>query len=65
MLKPLASLYNDPRRDMRWIKLKKDFIPGAGDALDFHVVGASCKKERARELVGGSFSFISTVCAER
>ncbi|BGP16121.1 hypothetical protein JCM10213v2_004115 [Rhodosporidiobolus nylandii] len=51
MLKPLDSMYNDMQRGMRWVKLKKDFIPGAGDTLDFHVVGASWQKERGRELL--------------
>jgi len=55
MLKPLASRYNDWRRDMRWIKLKKDFIPGAGDTFDFHVVGASWNAKRGRELSGEAF----------
>ncbi|GAA6011978.1 hypothetical protein JCM10207_003447 [Rhodosporidiobolus poonsookiae] len=50
MLKPLTSRYNDVRRGQRWVKLKKDFIPGAGDTLDFHVIGASWQKQRGREL---------------
>ncbi|GAA5851191.1 hypothetical protein JCM8547_004160 [Rhodosporidiobolus lusitaniae] len=51
MLKPLTSRYNDFRRGQLWVKLKKDFIPGAGDTLDFHVVGASWQKDRGRELL--------------
>ncbi|TKA51706.1 hypothetical protein B0A53_05411 [Rhodotorula sp. CCFEE 5036] len=51
MLKPFTSLYNDWRRGAKWIKLKKDFIPGAGDTLDFHLVGASYTAKRARELL--------------
>ncbi|GAA6048228.1 hypothetical protein JCM3770_006492 [Rhodotorula araucariae] len=51
MLKPLSSAYNDPRATQRWVKLKKDFIPGAGDTLDFHIVGASWQKQRGRELL--------------
>ncbi|GAA6016518.1 hypothetical protein JCM11491_002348 [Sporobolomyces phaffii] len=51
MLKPLSSKYNDARRGQKWIKLKKDFIPGAGDTLDFVLVGASWQKHRARELL--------------
>ncbi|GAA5899280.1 hypothetical protein JCM6882_009303 [Rhodosporidiobolus microsporus] len=51
MLKPVGSTYNDGRRGQRWVKLKKDFIPGAGDTLDFHVVGASWQKQRGRELL--------------
>jgi DNA ligase-4 len=54
MLKPFTSLYNDWRRGAKWIKLKKDFIPGAGDTLDFHLVGASYTAKRARELLGKS-----------
>jgi len=52
MLKPLSSKYNDHARKQKWVKLKKDFIPGAGDTLDFVVVGASWQKKRGRELLG-------------
>lgn len=52
MLKPVKARYNDRREGMRWVKLKKDFIPGAGDTLDFHVLGASWQKSRGRELLG-------------
>ncbi|GAA5858812.1 hypothetical protein JCM5353_006876, partial [Sporobolomyces roseus] len=50
-LKPLSSRYNDHARKQKWVKLKKDFIPGAGDTLDFVVVGASWQKKRGRELL--------------
>lgn len=52
MLKPLNSTYNDFWKPMKWVKLKKDFIPGAGDTLDFHLVGARWDRDRGRELVG-------------
>ncbi|GAA5911215.1 uncharacterized protein JCM6883_001943 [Sporobolomyces salmoneus] len=51
MLKPITSKYNDYRPGQKWVKLKKDFIPGAGDTLDFVIVGASWQKQRARELL--------------
>ncbi len=51
MLKPLNSTYNDFWKPMKWVKLKKDFIPGAGDTLDFHLVGARWDRDRGRELV--------------
>lgn len=54
MLKPLVSCYNDRRSHLRWVKLKKDFIPGAGDTLDFHIVGARWSRDRGRELLGQS-----------
>lgn len=54
MLKPLFSKYND-WGNQRWVKLKKDFIPGAGDTMDFEVVGVSWQLKRARELLGSSF----------
>jgi len=59
MLKPLASAYNDPRPYQRLVKLKKDFVPGAGDTLDFHIVGASWQKQRGRELLGASSSLLT------
>lgn len=52
MLKPLNSTYNDYWKPMKWVKLKKDFIPGAGDTLDFHLIGARWDRDRGRELVG-------------
>ncbi|GEM07306.1 ATP dependent DNA ligase [Rhodotorula toruloides] len=51
MLKPLNSAYNDLRCGQRWVKLKKDFIPGAGDTMDVCVVGASWQRKRGRELL--------------
>ncbi|BGP31986.1 hypothetical protein JCM10296v2_003765 [Rhodotorula toruloides] len=50
MLKPLSSAYNDLRCGQRWVKLKKDFIPGAGDTMDVCIVGASWQRKRGREL---------------
>lgn len=52
MLKPLSSHRLDYRPRQQWMKLKKDFIPGAGDTLDFYVVSASHNLQRARELLG-------------
>lgn len=52
MLKPLFSAYNDLRCGQRWVKLKKDFIPGAGDTMDVLIVGASWQRKRGRELLG-------------
>ncbi|SCV74038.1 BQ2448_6470 [Microbotryum intermedium] len=49
MLKPLTGVYNELSDNRRWIKLKKDFIPGCGDTIDVHVLGASWKKERGRD----------------
>lgn len=57
MLKPLESKYNDLTPHLRWIKLKKDFVPGAGDTLDFHVLGAAWQKARGRELLAPSSVF--------
>lgn len=46
VLKPFDEAYFSQRRSSQnlpancWIKLKKDYIPGLGDTLDFAVVGA-------------------------
>lgn len=46
MLKLSSSTYTDAR----WVKLKKDYIPGLGDSASFAIVGAGWNKERGREL---------------
>ncbi|KAI0642398.1 hypothetical protein C8Q79DRAFT_251688 [Trametes meyenii] len=33
-----------------WVKLKQDYIPGHGDAVDLVILAASWEKDRAREL---------------
>ncbi|KAK9898304.1 hypothetical protein P389DRAFT_166732 [Cystobasidium minutum MCA 4210] len=50
MIKPANSLYNDSRPSHKWIKLKRDYIPGLGDTVSCSIVGASWSKERGREL---------------
>lgn len=51
-LKALDSPYNDARRGHRWVKLKKDYIPGLGDTGSFCVIGGGWDKERGRQLGG-------------
>lgn len=46
VLKPTDAPYTGRHG---WIKLKKDYIPGLGDALDFCVVGAGFDASRARD----------------
>ncbi|KAL9029917.1 MAG: hypothetical protein Q9196_001890 [Gyalolechia fulgens] len=56
VLKPSDEAYFSHRRSLRnvpahcWIKLKKDYIPGLGDTVDFAVVGAGYDATRAAQL---------------
>lgn len=50
VLKAADSRYNEWGK--KWVKMKKDYIPGYGDNLDLVVVGASWNPERARKLFG-------------
>ncbi|KAL8935467.1 MAG: hypothetical protein Q9216_005410 [Gyalolechia sp. 2 TL-2023] len=56
VLKPSDEAYFSQRRSSQklpahcWIKLKKDYIPGLGDTVDFAVVGAGYNAARAAQL---------------
>ena len=52
VIKAARSLYNDHRRGMQWIKLKKDYIPHHGDTVSMCIVAAGFDKDRARQLLG-------------
>lgn len=49
VLKSDESKYNAPSSH-RWVKLKKDYIDGVGDCVDFALLGAGWDLDRAREL---------------
>lgn len=51
IIKPANAPYLDHHN---WVKLKKDYIPGLGDTLDFCLVAAGFSPERARR-AGKSF----------
>ncbi|EJU01771.1 DNA ligase/mRNA capping enzyme [Dacryopinax primogenitus] len=48
VLKAGESVYNDYQKP--WIKIKRDYIRGYGDTLDFVILGTGWSKERGREL---------------
>lgn len=55
VLKASDSTYN--QWDKKWVKLKKDYIPGYGDTLDLVLLGASWDKERSRNLRAPASTF--------
>ncbi|GHJ90147.1 hypothetical protein NliqN6_6549 [Naganishia liquefaciens] len=60
VLKAAESRYNDPQ--LRWVKLKRDFIPGVGDCVDLAILAVGWDKDRARELRVGP-SVVTTLYA--
>lgn len=50
MIKPVDAPSNSTLRRHRTVKLKKDFIPGCGDTLDFIILGARWDQKRGNEL---------------
>lgn len=52
ILKAGESSYNDYKKP--WVKIKRDYLPDAGDQLDFVLLGACWEKIRGRSLRGVS-----------
>jgi DNA ligase-4 len=50
VLKAEESMYNNYRKP--WVKVKRDYLPQAGDQLDLVILGAAWEKIRARSLRG-------------
>ena len=50
MIKNVDSIPHSYKSGYRTVKLKKDFIPGCGDTLDFVILGARWDRDRGREL---------------
>ncbi|KAG8836098.1 hypothetical protein FRC17_010031 [Serendipita sp. 399] len=61
VLKANASTYGS--RNLLWVKLKRDYIPGFGDCIDMAVIGVMWEKERARELAVGTDTFTTFFAA--
>jgi DNA ligase-4 len=53
VLKAEESMYNDYRKP--WVKVKRDYLPEAGDQLELVILGAAWEKIRARSLRGAAF----------
>ena len=50
VVKAEDSRYNDYKQP--WVKVKRDYLPDAGDKLDVVILGASWEKVRGRTLRG-------------
>jgi len=59
VLKAEESMYNNYRTP--WVKVKRDYLPEAGDQLDLVILGAAWEKVRARSLRGKQvFNFLQS-----
>lgn len=59
VIKTAESIYNDFRIEHKWLKVKKDYLEGFGDAADYAVIGAAWDQNRARELGVPTSTFTS------
>jgi len=59
VIKTAESIYNDSRIEHKWLKVKKDYLEGFGDAADYAVIGAAWDQKRARELGVPTSTFTS------
>jgi DNA ligase-1 len=52
VLEGLSSIYEPSKRSLHWLKVKKDYLEGAGQSFDLIVIGAFFERGKRTTVYG-------------